>query len=141
MNPGGFPWTVHVSPDDQAAAQWIHTFVGRDATVQTDALTRARNTWAFIPAFARRRMAVGNGIFTLNPGRYEPDLNRVYNAYRRLPAEEAHGLFQRLGVDYLYVGDVERTVHGESVKKFAAHPHRFEPVYRRGTVEIFKIAE
>jgi hypothetical protein len=141
MSPGGFPWTVHISPDDQAAADWIHTFVGMEATVQTDALTRARYTWAFIPAFARRRMGVGNGIFTLNPGRYEADLNRVYNAYRRLPPQEAHDLFRELRVDYLYVGDVERTRHGESVKKFADHPYWFEPVYRKGTVEIFKIAK
>ena len=141
MNPGGFPWTVHVSPDDQAAAQWIHTFLPPNATVQTDALTRARNTWAFVPAFARRRMGVGNGIFTLDPSRYEKDLHQVYNAYRRLPAEDAHAYFQRLGVDYVYVGDVERAVHRQSVDKFAAHPLWFEPVYQRGSAAIFKVTK
>jgi uncharacterized membrane protein len=55
--------------------------------------------------------------------------------------EDAHAYFLRLGVDYLYVGDVERAVHGESVKKFAAHPHRFEQVYRGGSVEIFRVVK
>jgi uncharacterized membrane protein len=141
MNPGNFPWTVHISPDDLAAARWIHRFLPADATVQPDAQPRARYTWAFIPAFARRRMGVGNGLFTLNPGRYEPDMATVHRAFGDLPAEDAYEAFRRIGVDYIYVGDVERATHGASVGKFATLPHRFRLVYRRGTVEVFRIVK
>lgn len=141
MSPGNFPWTLHISPDDQAAVQWIQRFVAPDATVQTDAEPRERNAWAFVPAFARRRMATGNGIFTLNPSRYAKNLNEIHLAFSTSTADSAHAYFRRLGVNYIYVGDVERAADAEGIRKFAAHPERFEPVYKRGSVEIFKIAK
>ena len=141
MGPGRFPWTVHVSPDDGAAARWIHRVLPVDATVQTDALPRERYTWAFVTAFARRRMAVGNGLFTLNPTRYLDGMNAVHEAYSVATPEAAHASFIRLGVDYVYVGDVERRVNGEQVRKFALHPRLFQFVYSRGSVEIFRVVK
>ena len=140
-SPGNFPWTVHISPDDDAAAQYIHAVLPPTATVQTDALPRDRNTWAFVTAFARRRMAVGNGLFTLNPLRYQPAMARVHEAYQSESAEVAHKAFVELGVDYVYVGDVERKVNGQAVQKFAWHPRLFQPVYWRGSVEVFKVVK
>ncbi|MSO50308.1 MAG: hypothetical protein EXQ49_10495 [Acidobacteria bacterium] len=140
-SPGNFPWTVHISPDDDAAAQYIHAVLPATATVQTDALPRGRNTWAFVTAFARRRMAVGNGLFTLNPTRYQPAMARVHEAYQSPSAQAAHTAFVDLGVDYFYVGDVERKVNGASVQKFALHPSLFQPVYWRGSVEVFKVVK
>jgi len=139
MSPGKFPWTVHISPDDAAAARWIHAGLPRDATVQTDALPRDRNTWAFVTAFARRRMAVGNGLFTLNPNRYRDGMNAVHEAFSQADPEAAHASLVRLGVDYVYVGDVERAVNGEHARKFALHPDFFQPVFSRGSVEIFRV--
>lgn len=138
-SPGNFPWTLHINRDDQVAAAWIHAVLPIDATVQTDALPRDRNTWAFITAFARRRMATGNGLFTLNPTRYIPNLNEIHAAYATAPAEEAHASLERLGVDYLYVGDVERRVNGDQVFKFAMRPDLFEPVFWKGSVEIYRV--
>lgn len=138
-SPGNFPWTLHISRDDQAAAAWIHAILPTDATVQTDALPRDRNTWAFITAFARRRMATGNGLFTLNPTRYIPNLNEIHEAFARATPEAAHASLARLGVDYVYVGDVERQVNGEQVLKFALNPRLFEAVYWRGSVEIYRV--
>jgi hypothetical protein len=139
MNPGRFPWTVHISPDDNAAANWIHTTLPVTATVQTDALPRERYTWAFITAFARRRMAVGNGLFTLNPDRYTPAMTAVHEAFSVSTAAAAHDSLVKLGVDYLYVGDLERKVDGDQVEKFGQNPNLFEPVYWRGSVAIYKV--
>jgi hypothetical protein len=139
MSPGNFPWTVHISPDDQAAVQWIQDHVPVDAKIQTDAKPRDRYTWAFIPAFARRRMGAGNGIFTLNPTRYKQGMDDVHDAFSTDTIEAAHAHFTGLDVDYLYVGDVERSVNGAHVEKFGQDPTRFERVYRRGSVEIFRV--
>jgi len=139
MSPGNFPWTVHISPDDQAAVQWIQRFVSSEARMQTDAKPRDRYTWALIPAFARRRMGVGNGIFTLNPTRYKQGMDDVHDAFSTDTVEAAHAHFVGLGVDYVYVGDVERSVNGEHIQKFGQAPHRFERVYRHGSVEIFRV--
>ena len=141
MGPGRFPWTVHISPDDGAAARWIHRALPADATVQTDALPRERYTWAFVTAFARRRMAVGNGLFTLNPTRYLDGMRAVHDAFSVATPEAAHASLVRLGVDYVYIGDVERRVNGEQLRKFAAHPRLFQFVYSRGSVEIFRVVK
>lgn len=138
-SPGNFPWTLHISPDDQVAAAYVHAALPVDATVQTDALPRDRNTWAFITAFARRRMATGNGLFTLNPTRYLPNLNEIHTAYATATAAEAHAIFDRLGVDYVYVGDVERRVNGDQVHKFWQRQDLFQPVFWKGSVEIYRI--
>lgn len=138
-SPGNFPWTLHISPDDQLAAAYVHAALPIDATVQTDALPRDRNTWAFITAFARRRMATGNGIFTLNPTRYLPNLNEIHAAYASASAEEAHASLARLGVDYLYVGDVERRVNGDRVDKFWQRQDLFQPIFWKGSVEIYRV--
>lgn len=139
MNPGGFPWTVHVSPDDQAAIRWIHAAIPEAATIQVDAGPRDRYTWAFVPAFARRRMAVGNGIFLLNPGRHAEAFRRIHAAFEGPSAEEAHRTFRDIGADYVYVGDVERRAAAAGIAKFPARPDLFQLVYRRGSVEIFKL--
>ncbi len=141
MNPGGFPWTVHINPDDQAAVRWIQVAMPRDATIQADAGPRDRNSWAFIPAFARRRMPVGNGIFLLNPGRHTNTFKQIHEAFATRPAEEAHAYFKTIGADYVYVGDVERNVAAGGVAKFASRPDLFERAFRRGTVEIFRIVK
>ncbi len=141
MNPGRFPWTVHITPDDTAAANWIHASLPAEATVQTDALPRERYTWAFVTAFARRRMAVGNGLFTLNPDRYTPGMTAVHEAFSTATPAAAHAALVELGVDYVYVGDLERRVNGEQVGKFGQNPRFFEPVYWRGSVEIYKVVK
>ena len=65
LNPGGFAWTVRIGPGDQAALRWIRRNLPIDATVQTDAETRGRATWALIPALARRRLVTGLGLLPL----------------------------------------------------------------------------
>ena len=86
-------------------------------------------------------MGVGNGIFTLNPTRYQKPMDDVHDAFSTDPADAAHAHFVDLGVDYVYVGDVERSANGEHIQKFGRHPQLFEPVYRHGTVEIFKVVK
>jgi hypothetical protein len=141
MNPGNFPWTVHISPDDDLAAQWMHAALPATATVQTDALPRERYTWAYIPAFARRRMAVGNGLFTLNPTRYIEPMQRVHTAYSTATPAEAHAIFVDLGADYVFVGELERRVNGDAVLKFALNPRLFEPVFWHKSVEIYRVVK
>jgi hypothetical protein len=139
MSPGGFPWTVHVSSDELAAATWIQESLPETATIQTDALPRARHTWALVPAFLQRRMGVGNGIAQLNPGKVAPLLDTVHAAFGKLPAEEAHTVLRDLGVDYVYIGDVERTAHGASLLKFSQRPDLFTPVFAAPSVEILEV--
>jgi uncharacterized membrane protein len=141
MSPGGFPWTMRINGDDQAAITWVRSSVAADAHVQTDgsAAARARTEWAFVTAFLGRRMGVGSGIFELNPRRFDPMLDEIHAAYATTDAAHAHDVLRRYGVDYVYVGDVERAKDGPGLAKFSQHPDRFRPVFARGSVEIFAV--
>jgi len=139
MDPGGFPWTLYVTPDDQAAARWIRENLPIDAQVQTDPWARARNEWAFVTVFAERRMTTGVGIFELNPTRFQQNVNRIKIVFRSLNVDDAYGYCQRMNIEYLYVGDIERRIHAAGVQKFNAHPEKWQLVYRQGSVEIFKV--
>jgi uncharacterized membrane protein len=138
INPGGFPWTVRIGPGDQAALRWIRRNLPVDAVVQTDAESRGRATWALIPALARRRLATGLGLFEPDQTRFEPNMRRIRTLFRTLDAAEAHGYCQRLGIEYLYVGDVERAAFGEGAAKFANHPDLFRRVFANGAVQIYR---
>lgn len=140
MNPGGFPWTIHVTRDEQAAMQWVQDNLPPDATLQVDALPRGRNTWALGPVFLRRRMGVGNGIFELNPTRFSVGLRDIHAAFSTPDADVARDIFRRYRVDYVYVGEVERAANPPGgLAKFDERTDRFQRVYRLGSVEIFKI--
>jgi hypothetical protein len=139
MNPGNFPWTIHVSRDDQAAMQWVQQNLAPEAVVQADSLPRGRNTWAFVPVFLRRRLATGNALFELNPSRFEESQREVHGAFQAADAAAAHAVFRRYHVDYVYVGDVERAANAGSLEKFDDRPDLFQRVYRLRSVEIFKV--
>ncbi len=140
-NPGGFAWTVRISPADQAALRWIRRTLPIDATVQTDAEARGRATWALIPALARRRLVTGLGLFEPDQTRFEPNMRRIRTLFATHDVEEAYGYCRRLGIDYLYVGDVERAAYGGGADKFAHHPTRFKRVFGNASVQIYEVLE
>ena len=139
MNPGNFPWTVHVSRDDQAAMAWVSRNLPGDAVVQADSLARGRNAWAFVPVFLRRRLATGNALFELNPSRFEASQREVHAAFQTPDADAAHEVFRRHGVAYVYVGDVERAANADRLEKFDHRPDLFRRAYRLRSVEIFQV--
>jgi hypothetical protein len=141
ISPGGFPWTMRISHDDQAAIEWVRSSVATDAHVQTDgsASARARTEWAFVTAFLGRRMGVGSGIFELNPLRFDPMLDEIHAAYSTVDARYAFDVFRRYGVDFVYIGDVERAKDASGIAKFAAHPDLFTRVFSHGSAEIFAV--
>ena len=141
MNPGGFPWTIYISRDDQAAVKWIRRQLPVDVRVQTDAWVRARNTWALIPVFAQRRMATGNGLFELNPSRFEPNLKAIHEIFLGQDADAAYRACRELGIDYLYVGDIERKADEAGLAKFAEPRGQFLTVYRVGSVDIYQVVK
>ena len=139
MSPGAFPWTVHVSPDEQVAIRWVERNLPAEATIQTDADERARWTWALVPAFVRHRMGTGLGLFEPNPARFNENMRKISALYRTTDADEAARLCKEMGIEYLWVGDVERRSAGPGLAKFDEHSERFERVFRFRSVEIFRV--
>ena len=77
----GFPWTLVLGHDEVHALQWIATQTPPDARVQVEALARDPGTWAYIPAFAERRMSGGLPISMIPLRPYEEISRRVRRLY------------------------------------------------------------
>ena len=137
----GFPWTVRVSPDEQAAFEWIRRATPRDAVVQFEPTTRGRASWTHIPTFAQRRMAAGLPISLVAMPYREEASSQVRGLYGTADAQEAWESARKLGIHYLYVDHVERAAFPPaSLAKFDDHPELFVPAYRNPTVTVYAVA-
>jgi hypothetical protein len=141
LNPGRFRWTIHLTPNEQVAATWIQRTLPQTAIVQTDARARGRGTWALVPAFFRRRMATGLGLFEPNPARFGPNMDAIHQMYSTADGDAAGDTCRRLGIEYVYVGPVERRANPAGIAKFGDRPDLFRPVFRLVDEEIFEVVQ
>jgi hypothetical protein len=137
MGPG-FPWTIRVSPEQQAALRWVRTNTPPGAIVQMDPTVRERSTWSLIPSFAERRMAAGLPISLLNVPAYAERSNLVRTMYDTADPAEASRIAHLLQIDYVYADAVERQAHAAAAK-FDRSPQYFEPVFHRGDVGVYRV--
>src|SRR5678816_42148 len=137
------PWTVLVSPDEQAGLAWLRDATPSTAIVQMEPTVRARTTWSLIPSFARRRMAAGQPISLLGgttPGsEYAERSARVKTMYETSNARQAWDIARALRIDYVWVDKVERAAYPSGVAKFDAAPDRFVPAFRNTEVVIYRV--
>jgi len=138
----GFPWTLIITPDERAALDWIRDHTPLDAIVQDEPYVRDPATWAYIPAFAERRMAGGLPISMIPRRHYELASNEVYwGIFRATSADEAYHTAELLGVDYILIGAPERRMYGGMLTQLAANPDLFEEVFKNNAAAIFKVVK
>jgi hypothetical protein len=110
MGPG-FPWTIVVTHQQQAAYRWIREHTPENTVVQMDPTARERSTWSNIPSFAERRMAAGLPISLLKVPEYRERSDRVAHMYATADAALAFEIARTLRIEYVYVDEVERAAH------------------------------
>jgi uncharacterized membrane protein len=85
-------------------------------------------------------MAIGTSLPLITAPDYPARLQAIKRLFQTPDAQEAWREARRLGVDYLYVDEVERTAYaGPGIEKFEAFPEYFVPVFRRGAVAIYAV--
>jgi hypothetical protein len=136
MGPG-FPWTIVVSRQQQAAYRWIRENTPRNAVVQMDARSRERSTWSNIPSFAERRMAGGLPISLLNVPEYAERSDRIRTMYAAPNPAESADLARNLRIDYVYVDEVERRAYPQGIQ-FDRSP-AFEKVFDDPPVAVYRV--
>ncbi len=140
LSPGEFRWTTVVSRDEWEALQWIRVHVPKRGIVQWDVRAREPGEWAFLPAIAERRMAVGSPIFLLDLRKYRVRERRyVRPIFSSASAREAHRLALSLGIDYLFIGAAELQVRGEHLRKLFEAPELFHPVFSNDGVTVLEV--
>jgi hypothetical protein len=135
----GFRWTTYVNDDEVRALRWLRRNVDLADTVNTDPEARGRGEWALIPAFGERRMGIGFGLFEPNPERFRPQMARVAQAFRTGDADVAYTILRDERISLVFVGQPERDRYGDGIRKFGARSDRFQTVFSRGSVAIYRL--
>jgi hypothetical protein len=138
----GFPWTLVLSPEERQALDWLRTGTAAEAIVQVEPFVRDAGTWAYVPAFAERRMAAGLPISMIPLRPYEAASERVrLGIFQNGSAPEAHATALALNIDYLVVGHPERTSYAEGVRRIAERPDLFAPVFSNDAIQIYRVSD
>jgi choline dehydrogenase-like flavoprotein len=106
--PGGFRWTVVVTPDERRALDWIRKETPLDALVQMEPTVRGRETRTHISTFAHRRMGAGPPISLLRKSAYAEQSARMRTRNGTDDVAETSRLALGLGTDHIYVDATER---------------------------------
>jgi hypothetical protein len=135
----GFTWTLVISPEEEQAIAWIKANTPVDAVFQLDPIKRGAQGWAFLPAFAERRMAVGLPLSMVPLQKYREGSRRAAWIFETSSAESAHSMAVHDGIGYLYLGRAEREQHPAAEARFDAAPQHFEPVFHNTEATIYRV--
>ena len=108
------------------------------AIFQIDPVARNPEHWAYLPAFAERRMAAGIPISMIPLAKYEKasaDIRMIYDEPPLLAYERA----TRAHVNYIIVGPQERDAHAGVEERFNSLPNKFAPVFKNGSISIYEV--
>jgi hypothetical protein len=133
-----FKWTMVLTPEDLQLFAWLKQNTAPDAIVQVDPKPRATATWAYLPAFAERRMAVGLPIGLVPLEKYERGSDRISAMYDA-DARAAYDAAIRNHIDYIIVGPPERQWHPGAEERFDSIPALMPMVLRNATISVYKV--
>jgi len=100
---------------------------------------RGWTTWAYLPAFAERRMAAGLPISMVPLDKYEAVSARVRDVYTSSDARDAYRAAVELRIEYLVVGPPEREAYPSFERTLDQRPELFRRVFKNGSMTIYFI--
>jgi hypothetical protein len=141
MGPG-FRWTVVLSPDELQGLNWIKKMTPKDARVQVEPEVRGRDTWAYVPAFAERRMSGGISLGMVPLAKYEEVSARIKKEiYQSTSPHDAYERSRAFCIDYLVIGEPERAAYAKLQPMLDQAPHLFAPAFRNNVLTVFAISQ
>jgi hypothetical protein len=134
----GFHWTLLLRPDELEAFDWIENNTRPDALFQVDPLARDSETWAYLPAFAERRMAIGLPISMVPLAKYQQGSEAIRNLFEESPLA-AYERAVRARVNYVLIGPPEREAHPGVEERFNSIPNQMSLAFKNGTISIYEV--
>ena len=131
-------WTMMLRPDELQAFDWIKHNTRPDATFQVDPIIRALDGWAYLPAFAERRMAIGFPISMIPLEKYENGSKAITAMFDESPLA-AYERAVRAHVNYVLIGPPERKAHPGVEERFNSIPNQMSIAFKNGTVSIYEV--
>ncbi len=135
----GFRLTVLLTPAELEALEWIKRFTPLDALVQVEPNVRGRDTWAYVPAFAERRMSAGLPIGMIPLAKYEAASSRIREVYTATSAPDVRRLALEQCIDYLVIGPPEREGYPQLQPLLDATPQDFTPAFKNDEMAIYAL--
>jgi hypothetical protein len=136
-----FPWTLILTRDEMAAFHWIRQVTPPDARVQVETDARTPATWAYIPAFAERRMAAGIPISMVPLAPYYSASYKVKEIYRSTDPTFISKQVKKLAIDYLVLGPVEQKEYPLLENVLDGRPRSFRKVFKNPSVIIYAVSK
>ena len=134
----GFHWTLLLRPDELEAFDWIGKHTTPDALFQVDPMARDSETWAYLPAFAERRMAIGLPISMVPLAKYQQGSEAIRHMFEEPPLA-AYERAVRARVNYVLIGPPERESHPGVEERFGSIPNQMPIAFKNGTISIYEI--
>jgi hypothetical protein len=135
----GFPWTLVLTHDELDMFRWIKSYTRPNVIVQVEPFVRDPSTWAYVPAFAERRMSAGLPISMVPLQKYEAASAQVRALYQEKDSRGAYERAAQLGIDYLIVGPPERQAYPDFEGLLASSPIHFRPVFKRPELSLYAV--
>lgn len=135
-------YTMMLRPDELQAFDWIKKNTRRDALVQVDPMIRQAGApddgWAYVPAFAERRMAVGFPISMVPLAKYQDGSTAIARVFDEPPLA-AYERAAKARVNYLFVGPPERKAHPGVDERFNSIPNQLSLAFKNSTISIYQV--
>ena len=135
----GFRWTVLLSPKEMEGLEWIKEWTPLGARVQVEPTVRGRDTWAYIPAFARRRMSAGLPISMVPLAKYEKASEQVQAIYQATSVQEAFDRSASICTDFLVIGGPERRAYPRLQPLLDGGKGLFSAAFRNDAFAIYYV--
>ena len=130
--------TLLLRPDELQAFDWIRKNTNPDARFQVDPVARGQETWAYLPAFAERRMSIGLPISMVPLAKYENGSKEIQKLFDESPLA-AYERAARAKINYVLVGIPERDTHPGVEERFNSIPNQLPLVFKNGTISIYEV--
>lgn len=131
-----FHWTVWLSPDEVAGLAWVREHTPPSTVVQMDTRGHGTETWAYIPAFAERRMSAGLPISMIPLSHYMAANARVVQIFDAQRADDLADGMRRNGIDLLWLGPHEQAHDPRLLGIVASRPDRCGIPFSNATVSV-----
>ena len=130
--------TLLLRPDELEAFDWIRKNTLPDARFQVDPVARGQETWAYLPAFAERRMAIGLPISMVPLAKYERGSEAIAQMFQEEPLA-AYERAVKARINYVFIGPPERAAHPGVEDRFNSIPNQMPLAWKNGTISIYEV--
>ena len=131
-------FTLMLRPDELQAFDWIKHNTRPDAIFQVDPVIRFLDGWAYLPAFAERRMGIGYPISMIPLAKYEEGSKIITAMFDEAPLA-AYERAVRAHVNYVLIGPPERESHPGVEERFNSISNQMPVAFRNGTISIYEV--